>query len=352
MEYLDELRQMGWEIGEEVVIEKGVFLDAEYGRIGSYTHIGKNVRIQAQRIEIGENCLFFPNVDIKVRTFFSMDFRGKIGRNTCFRANSISIGHDLWCNELVEVGGGGWMKETADLTIGDFVHVGKGVSLNVCCPVTIGSYTGIGIECMVFTHSSGNGQSILEGYKHIEAPVRIGSHVSLFTRDIIAPGAVVEDYVTVAAMSYVRGTTEERGFYAGCPAVLKYKTSPVPRGEWYEMIRCILKEEIGEVLYEPLSEVENLEEPVVFIKEMKEDYRSCLDHFEKPIVISTAGKLDFEDTVVFDIDNMMVTGSATTKTEMVRNTLRRNGMLFEFGENYEPGRLSYDSLVNSGIERL
>ena len=352
MDYISELKKLGWEIGTNVTIEDGVVLKADHGRIGSNTHIGKNVRMDAEIIHIGENCIFFPNTDIKVNNEFSIGNRGKISRNTCFRANSIIIGHDFWCNEQAEVGGGGWQKNTADLSVGNLVHVGKGASINVCCPVTIGSYTGIGIECMIFTHSSGNGQSILEGYKHVEAPVHIGNHVSLFTRDIIAPGTRVEDNVTVAAMSFVRGTTEERGFYAGCPASLKKKTVPVNKDRWYELLRDVLKTEINEALYVPWSSGYNEKEPVFYISEMKEEYADCLSNCDRPIVISGCGSCNLDRTAVFDIENMIVSGEKTSKTEKVRNALRRNGILFEFGEYYVPDLLQYEKLVSSGIERL
>lgn len=352
MSYVDELRQQGWDIGCDVVIEEGVVLKAEYGCIGSNSHIGKNVRIVAPKINIGKNCLFYTGVDVQVTSDLSIGDRGKISRNTRIRAYSINIGHDFWCNEQVEIGGGGWQKDTAILRVGNFVHLGKGASVNVCCPVTVGSYSGIGIGCQIFTHSSGNGQSILEGYKHTEAPVYIGNHVSLFTQDIVAPGTRLEDYVTVATMSFICGSTEARGFYAGSPAVLKKKSVPLEMADWYTTLRSALNEEIGEDLVLKSDECTDLKRTVFYYDGTEMNIPSLQDDSFELIVISSAGCPDIASAVVFDINNMLVSGKKTERSERVRNALRRNGILFEFSKDYEPDLLSYSNLVENGIEGL
>lgn len=330
----------GWQIGKNVIIEKGCILEANEGRIGDNSYIGKNCKIKGNKVSIGENCLFFSNSDILVKNDFIIGSRCKISNNALFRANSIHIGEELWCNEFVEVGGGGWMKKTANLKIGNHVHIGKGASINVCEPVTIGSFTGIGIECMIFTHSSGNGQSILKGYKHIELPVVIGNNVSLFTRAFIAPGVTIADGVTIGAMAFVTCKTNTNWFYAGIPAKEKYITNSIIYSDQIHFLKEALVKELG---------VSVIDKYVCICEILTKDVLENLSNSCEAIICQKANCFN-QNYAIFQIDKNIVSGKSTDVTEKVRDALRRNGILFDYS-NYIPKLLNYKDLINNGIEK-
>lgn len=342
------LRAKGWKIEPGVTISPHAYLNAEHGFIGANTYIGPNCRICGKNVQIGENCVFFSGVDILVKGSIKFGARCKLSRGVMIRGWDITIGSELWCNENVEIGGGGWMKPTAQLTIGNHVHLGKACSINVCAPVRIGSYTGIGIECAIFTHSSGNGQSVLEGYRHIELPVTIGSHVSLFTRVMVAPGAVIHDGVTVGAMSYVVGEAAPCCLYAGIPAKEKRKIVPPAQEEKLPILQQILS---GELTKEVPIEPENGDSGMICIVDHLTIERSMeLDKWGYQVVICTRASVFPDSMAVFVLDEQIVSGPCSPESEAVRDALRRNGMLFVY-RGYTPAILSHRLLQDRGIEK-
>lgn len=339
------LKARGWTIGKNTIIERGASLHAKKGIIGENVYIGKGTRIYADEIDIGDNCLFFSNVDIMVTNSFRIGNRGKISRNTTIRAHNVTIGIELWCNENVAIGGGGWQKKTAILSIGDSVHIGTKASINVCSPVEIGSFTGIGIEAMIFTHSSGNGQSILEGYKHIEKPVYIGNHVSLFTRCFVCPGSVIEDYVTVAAMSFISGETEERGFYAGIPAKLKKKAFPLAEGKKLFALFKFLSEEL--IQYPDIQC--QFDSEIIYVYQNTIHKDDTMDNKPCNVAIVLKLKPNLNASAVFVISENLLVGTASYLSELIRDKLRRLGIVFRYS-SYTPFLLNYLKLIQSGIE--
>lgn len=344
------MRLKGWKIGKRVIIGKNCIFKADYIEIGDDSTIGNNCVIIARNIVIGNNCLIFPHFHCLVNFDFLLGSRSKISRNATFHANSIKIGEELWCNENTEVGGGGWKKDTANLTIGDSVHIGKDVSINVCKPVVIGSFTGIGIGSMIFTHSSGNGQSILDGYKHVEDAVRIGNHVSIFTRAIISPGSHVEDGVTLAAMSFFSGVSEANGMYAGIPAVMKKKVYPTPIEKRISILFEALQQEDSQLFKVSING--GLKGHVLLIDELDDETVRMIIANEGTTVITLRSNCrSMHNVVIFDIENQIVNGRSNEISEKARDALRRNGILFSYG-SYVPCRLSYKNLLQEGIERL
>lgn len=308
-------KQRGYQIGNNCVIEAGSVIEGKSVLIGDDVHIGRNCVIRGEEIIIGDNCLFYDDVFIHTVKHIQFGNRCKVSRQCTFRGNRMIFGNELWCNEFVDIGGGGCWSEKAFLEVGDFVHIGKSVMINVCCHVHIGDMTGIGIESMIFTHSAGNGQSILEGYKHIEENVWIGNHVSLFTRAFVAPGTVIEDGATIGAMAYVRGVAK-KGLHLGIPAKLKKE-------------------------YEEISDEEQNK---ILKDEILNAFGSKVEIHDKKLVVSG------ENRCVFDIEKGYINGTATELSEKLRDFLRRNGILLKF-QNYTPYKLDYEELRKRGVER-
>lgn len=343
------LRQQGWKIGKGVVVDRGCTLECTKGEICDDVHIGRNCIIRGEDIHIGKNSILFSGVSITVKKRFYLGERSKIGRNVTIRAYSMETGRDLWCNENFEVGGGGWQKERAVLTVGDFVLLGKGASINVCEPVTVGSCTGIGIESMIFTHSSGNGQSILDGYTHVEKAVSIGSGVSVFSRAIIAPGTIVHDGVTVGAQSFLAGEAEENCLYAGVPAQKKKKMIPVAPERQLTLLADALEEELGSGACRLAPQ--NAKAGTVYLTNLfTEKTMIALSGIVEPVIICNQQQISMKEATVFCLGKRTLSGPTSAFSELVRDALRRNGILFSFN-GYQPFPLSYEVLVKLGIER-
>jgi acetyltransferase-like isoleucine patch superfamily enzyme len=303
--------------------------------------------------------LIFDNVNAIVTNELQLGKRCKISRDCIIRAYDVIVGQELWCNENVDIGGGGWKKKTARLLIGDYVHIGKNAVINVCESINIGNKTGIGMDSMILTHSSGNGQSILEGYKHIEKKVFIGSHVSVYSRVIISPGSCVEDGVTIGAAAFVQKHLDKGCLYAGCPAVKIKEIIGLSLEERYFEIKNILIREIGhranlifeDELYKLKSESRDV---VILCNYVKNDLISFLREKQlepENVILISLLKNDLMIPVAthFSLQEEIVNGKVSNTTELIRDTFRRYGIILECNE-YVPFKLSGSKFKKLGIE--
>jgi acetyltransferase-like isoleucine patch superfamily enzyme len=345
-------RSKGYHIGRNVHFGRNVTLAGEQVFIGDDCYFDDGVTITSPVIKIGRNSIFFSDIDIFALRSFKIGPRCKISRNCVLKANRIEVGHDLWCNEYVEIGGGGWQSPTANITIGDFTHIGKNAHLNVCKAIDIDGYCGIGMDCMLFTHSSGNGQSVLAGYSSVEAGIHVGLNVSLYSRVIVAPGTTIEDGVTVAAGSYVRGVLERDGFYAGSPAKLKSKVVHPSAEEKYRIMKHIL------VPLEEFSDGYTCRQKdtwVIVVKELSAAARSYIhnadipsDHIFCVVCLEDEAQIDFYGTYI-NLGANTISGQTGDGTEQIRDALRREGIILDF-HNYTPKKLDATSLKEKRIE--
>ncbi|MHB1483637.1 MAG: acyltransferase [Saccharofermentanales bacterium] len=357
-----KFKMRGYSLGYNITVSKGVKIEAEKVIIGDNVYLGEDVIIKAKDINIDDNCLFFERVNVNVKNKFIMSKRCKISRDVIFRAHDIIIGNELWCNEGVEIGGGGWQKDSAQIFIGDNVHLGKNVSLNVCQEIRIGNQTGIGIETMVFTHSSGHGQSVLQGYSHIEKPVNIGNNVSIYSRSFITPGTIIKDGVVLGALAYARGILEERCLYLGIPAKKVLRIIDLTHDEKYIKIKQLLENELELrfsitsntecVIYE--NHMENIKYVIILWKEMDEMFFKCfLKSILNDVIIITINfdgnehNLNFSSE--FNLKNHTLSGETTKLSEKLLDIFRRYGIIFKKKE-YESFLLDYKYFRHKGLE--
>lgn len=347
-------RIKGYSIGNGVYIEHGSKIEGNKVIIGKNTYIGRNVIIQSKTIILGENCVIFPNVNIHTEKFLMMK-RGKLSRNCIFKANCIKIGRDFWCNENVEAGGGGWQKKTSKLRIGSYTHVGKNAHFNVCQAIKIKGKTGVGMDCMIFTHSSGNGQSILEGYPVSEERVEIDTNVSLYSRVIVIPGTIIKKGVTVGAGALAKGMLDENSFYAGIPAKLISKVLPKNDDEKLNILKGIILNMLPDctVTENNYTIFVKNEIAVLLSFSINEEIISAVEqqHQDKSIIcIYLDGniKLNSKNTGI-NLGNSTITGTSNDISEKIRDEFRRKGIILRM-INYKPKLLSYNGLVKAGIE--
>lgn len=354
--YTFYLRCKGYQIGKGVVIGFGSYIKGRNVQVGANSHFGNHVRMIAKTIKIGENSLIYDRNFIMVGDTFELGQRCKISHDAIVRAHNVHIGNELWCNPYLEVGGGGCNKESANLYIGSYVHIGRNVSLNVCSEIHIGNQTGIGIETSIFTHSAGNGQSVIKGYCSFEAGVDIGNNVSIFTRVIIVPGVSICDGTTVGAQAYVSKSITECGIYAGTPCRKVKDIIPVPKDKWIDVMKEHMLNEINPnaLVSDNLQEemFEDRKQIVVFLDDNSFfDEAGMISEDKEIVYINTMHKrLKITHGTEFHIPTMTLTGETTRLSEQIRDIFRRKGMIFEWN-GYQPHMLNYEQFIKIGVEQ-
>lgn len=108
------------------------------------------------------------------------------------------------------------------LTLGDHCWIGEGAVLDATGGLTIGEHTSIGVNALIFTHSSRMANMMLEnhpGNDLIERkPVSIGKGCFIGSGAIVLPGVTIGDFVTVQPASVVTTDLPDRSLAGGNPA--------------------------------------------------------------------------------------------------------------------------------------
>ncbi|HEV2781839.1 MAG TPA: acyltransferase [Actinophytocola sp.] len=108
------------------------------------------------------------------------------------------------------------------LELGDHCWIGEGALLDATGGLTIGEHTSVGLNCLIFTHSTWLSNMMLENYSGSDLmerkPVRIGKGCFIGGNSVIMPGVTIGDFATVQPMSFVAKDVPERALVAGNPA--------------------------------------------------------------------------------------------------------------------------------------
>lgn len=352
--YKNSLLLKGANISKDVVLCFGCKLRGKKIKIGSHTVIGRNVSISADSINIGKNCLFYPNSILFSNNSFELGYRGKISRNCIFRANNIIIGNDLWCNEEVRIGEGGWNQNTGNITIGNHQFIGPRSTINLSEEVYIGGYGGLGVETSIYTHGAGHGQPMTEGYYAEQSKVVIEKNVSILSRALILPGVKIHYGATIAANSVVTRDVESNKLIGGIPG----KAIGSSKKE-------ISDEKRERIILDILTEGLNIEwainggsyttkfnnKTIIF------DYDSKIKNeiSENSIIITYNNEEENNNFrrnyTVIDLKNLVIKGVASAESEKIRDKLRRKGLILSF-DDYTPFLLNYDFFIESYIELI
>ncbi|SNL77570.1 acetyl transferase [Streptococcus pneumoniae] len=352
--YIKKLKKLGAIIEENVVICFGakLFFNEEC-LIQKDTVIGRFVLIEANRITIGNNCLFFPRTLIYSKETFSLGTRGKISKDCIFRANKINIGREFWCNEAVRIGEGGWNQKSANIKIGDYQFIGPRAQINVSDSVELMGYGGLGIETMIFTHGAGHGQSATDGFYAEQNKVIIQKNVSILTRAIILPGVIVSQGTTVAANAIVTKSFPKHSLIGGVPArYIGQRNKEISVKEQKNIIVDILKEGLGT---EPVIKnnsfcFEKFNENITFQYDL-EKIESTDNISQRDIIIFYQGtnKCHKNYSTCIDLKSKTISGRASKASEFLRDKFRRKGIILNY-KNYSPFSLNYDYLIINKIE--
>jgi acetyltransferase-like isoleucine patch superfamily enzyme len=108
------------------------------------------------------------------------------------------------------------------LKMGDHCWIGEGAVLDASGGMEIGEHTSIGLNCLIFTHSSWLANMALENHSGSDLierkPVRIGKGCFIGGNSVIMPGVTIGDFATVQPLSVVAKDVPARSLVAGNPA--------------------------------------------------------------------------------------------------------------------------------------
>ena len=237
---------------------------------GEDVKIGKNVKINVDYLELGD--------------------RTVINDNCIIEGKKIVLGKECWLDEYTHIGGGSCFD--GEFTAGDWLHMGKFSHVNQARDVCMGDEVGVGINTKIFTH--GAYLSAYDGFPTSFSPVNIGSRVWL-PNAWVNPDVCIGDDVVVSAMSLVNKNLPSGCLAGGVPAkILKENCYP-----------------------KPLSGIEK-----------RGLIAKVLLDVNIPAKIE-AGKIHAGLTV-FNIDDRVISGPSTKRTEALKNQLRRYGVRFKY----------------------
>lgn len=191
-------RMKGYKIAPGVKLSWGSVIIGKEVSIGKNTSIGFFTIVRANKINLGRYC--------------------KIGAMSAIDTEHFSMDDDARINEQVYIGG--IKTPESALVMGKRTIIMQASYINPTLPITIGDDSGIGGNCLLFTHGSWNSQ--LEGYPVKFAPITIGKKVWLPWRVFVMPGVTIGDGAVIGADSMINKDIPAGALAAGSPAkVLK-----------------------------------------------------------------------------------------------------------------------------------
>jgi len=109
-----------------------------------------------------------------------------------------------------------------NLTLGEHCWIGEGAVLDASGGLEIGAHTSVGLNCLIFTHSSWLSNMMLENHSGSDLierkPVRIGKGCFIGGNSVIMPGVTIGDCVTINPLSVVSKDVPDYCLVSGNPA--------------------------------------------------------------------------------------------------------------------------------------
>jgi UDP-3-O-[3-hydroxymyristoyl] glucosamine N-acyltransferase len=203
-------------IGRNVYIGENAFI-GENVSIGDNVRVFPNVYIGDDSV-IGSDTTIFPNVTIYPRTVIGRSVRVHSG--TVIGSDGFGYAFSKKENRIYKI------PQAGNVVIGDYVEIGANTTIDRATVgstvignhtkidnlVQIGHNVRIGCCCFIVSQVGISGSAV------------IGDHVTLAGKVGVAGHIRVSDNITVAAKSGITKDLNEKGIYAGFPAV--------PYGKW------------------------------------------------------------------------------------------------------------------------
>lgn len=239
-----------------------------------YEDANKNIKIVANKINIGRNVQFGNNIDVSIKGDFELNDFSRLGHDTQIRGNNIKFGKHLFNTSGLRIGGGGRQHLNANFELGDRCTIHNNF-INVCEPVIMGNDVGLSPDTSILTH--GYWMSVLEGYPATFSGVTIGDGVIVGYKSLLMMGVSITDNVVIGANSTVTKSLQKKGIYAGTPARFIKEITPLSYEE-----RVIKLNEIIETHYMPIAKYHGInpnikiEYPLIELN----DFRFNVETFE------------------------------------------------------------------------
>lgn len=247
---------------------------------------------------IGKDVRINNKARINVSEYFEIGDRSVIRDNVLIEGRHIEIGREAWIDEYAHIGGGSCFDYQSFLKVGDFLHMGKFSHINTARKVIIGDECGVGINTKIFSH--GAYLSTYDGFPVQFADVEIGDRVWL-PNAWVNPGVKIGNDVVVAAMSLVNRDLPSGCLAGGIPVkILKENLYP----------RKLNEQEKQQLVANIANDVQ--------MKLKLEVNRIRLEH------------PDTKQVTTFDLEKREIEGSGNTRSEVVKNQLRRYGIRFKY----------------------
>ena len=274
--------------------------------IGKNLNIGKNVTIKCNELILGDDVIIEDNTNVFVYGKLEIGNLSTIGKNSIIKGNNVIIGNEFYNDGYLEIGGGGWNNQNANLVIGDRC-VTHNNTININSSIMIGDYVGLSPHVDLITH--GYWQSKLEGFPFREGMIKIGDYSIIGIRSIVLGNVKIGKHVTVGAGSIVTKNFGDYVVVAGNPARVIHNIFPnrKTQRDKIDMAEAILGE------YKKLLEFKNID-----------NVRLSMDY---PIVYIDNASFNLEDKT-YDICEH------TAITDDFRDFMRRKGIWF-FGRRFK-----------------
>ena len=138
----------------------------------------------------------------------------EIRKGASIVTREVILGDGVQIDDGVQAEGG--FRKSARLSVGEGAWVFQNTILNSTCGLSIGNWSGIGGNCMIWTH--GSWQSELDGFPTKYAATEIGNNVWLPWHVIVMPGVKIGDNSTLAAGSTIVKSIPANSLAVGSPA--------------------------------------------------------------------------------------------------------------------------------------
>lgn len=232
-----------------------------------YEDLNKNVKIVANKIEIGNHVEFGNNIDVQIKGNFSIGDYSRLGADAHIRGNNIKFGSHLFNSSGLRIGGGGRQHPNANFEIGDRCTIHNNF-INVCEPVIIGNDVGLSPDVSILTH--GYWLSVFEGFPATFAGVKIGNGVIVGYKTLLMMGVEIADYAVIGANSVVTKSIKEKGIYAGSPARFIKEITPMAHEDRVKKLNEIIFEHYMPIAhYHGLNPEIKVDYPMVELNDFK-----------------------------------------------------------------------------------